>query len=80
MEYEYIKIPMIIEKREYYPQGANAPTLCTVHKCFCGNGTVEHHRVPGFDDEWFEFQCKKCDQKYEPFIDQCGPQWKVYLR
>lgn len=79
MEYKYIKIPRIIEKREYYPDGANAPTLVNVHECFCKKGTVEHHRVPGFNDEWFEIKCKKCEKKYEPFIDRCGSEWKVYL-
>ena len=35
MDYEYRKIPKIIEKREYYEDGANIATQVTVHKCFC---------------------------------------------
>lgn len=79
MEYEYKKIPKIIEQREYYPNGANTPTLVTVHKCFCKKGTIEYHRVPGFNDEWFEIKCPTCEKKYEPFIDRCGNEWKVYF-
>ncbi len=81
MDSEYKKIPRIIRKKEYYPEGANTPTLVNVHKCFCllGKGTIEHHRVPGFDDEWFEIKCKKCEKKYEPFIDRCGDKWKLYF-
>lgn len=81
MDYIYKKIPKIIKKKEYYPDGANAPTMVDVHKCFClfGRGTVEHHRVPGFNDEWFEIKCKKCEKKYEPFIDQCGDMWQLYF-
>ena len=80
MDCIYKKIPKIIEKREYYPDGANTPTLVNVHKCFCilGKGTVEHHRVPGFNDEWFEIKCKRCEKRYEPFIDRCGDRWMVY--
>ena len=78
MDYEFVKIPKVLEKKEYYPDGANVPTQCTVHRCLCGKGTIEFHCVPGFDDEWFEIKCLKCEKKYEPFIDRCGPQWKVY--
>ena len=79
MDYEYKKIPKIIEKREYYEDGANIATQVTVHKCFCKKGTIEHHRVLGFNDEWFVFCCPACEEKYYPFIDQCGPKWKVYF-
>ena len=43
MKFEYKKIPKIIKKKEYYLDGANAPTMVDVHKCFClfGRGTVE---------------------------------------
>ena len=78
MECEYQKIPKIVEQKEYYPQGANIPTQLTVYECFCGKGKIEYHRVPGFDDDWFVFRCCKCEKKYQPFIDQCGSEWKVY--
>ena len=54
MDYEFVKIPKVLGKKEYYPDGANVPTQCTVHRCLCGKGTIEFHCVPGFDDEWFE--------------------------
>lgn len=81
MDCEYKKIPKIITRKEYYPDGANTPTLVNVHRCFCKirKGTIEHHMVPGFNDEWFEIKCKKCEKKYEPFIDQSGSEWKVHL-
>lgn len=79
MDYEYKKIPRLIEKKEYYPDGANSPTIVEVHKCFCRKGTIEYHYVPGFNDDWFEINCERCDEKYHPFIDICGRKWKVYL-
>lgn len=74
------RIPRIVKRTEYYPEGANTTTLLTVHKCFCffGKGRIEHHRVPGFNDEWFEIKCKKCEKKYEPYIDQIGDEWILY--
>ena len=78
MRSEYKKIPMVIEKKEYCPEGANHPTLVTVYQCFCGKGTVEHHRVPGFNDEYFEICCEACDGKYA-HIEQCGREWLVDL-
>ncbi len=79
MDYEYKPIPKVIEEKEYYPKGANCPTQVTVYECFCKKGRVEYHRVPGFGDEWFEIRCPKCKRKYEPYIDRCGYEWKVYL-
>ena len=72
-DYKYKRIPRVIrrEMRDY--------TQVTVHKCFCRRGTIEHCRVPGFDDEWFDILCPRCAKKYEPYIDQCGPTWRVYL-
>ena len=81
MDCVYKKIPKIIKKTEYYQDGANTPTRVDVHKCFCllGKGTVERHYVPGFNDEWFEIKCKKCEKKYEPYIDRCGDKWTLYF-
>ena len=72
-DYIYKKIPRVIrrEERDY--------TQVAIHKCFCRRGTIEHCRVPGFDDEWFEILCPRCAKKYEPYIDQCGPMWRVYF-
>ena len=79
MTYEYKAIPEILERKEILPKGANLATQVTVHRCFCGQGTVEYHCVPGFDDWWFELHCDACKAKYSPVIDRCGSQWKVYL-
>ena len=78
MEYKYKRIPKVIERKDYYPDGANCPTQVTVHKCFCRRGTIEHHCVRGFGDEWFEIKCKKCEEKYS-YIELVGYEWKVYL-
>ena len=80
MEYDYKRIPKIVEKKEIYPDGANSPTRVDVHKCFCKKGFIEHCTVPGFGDEWFEIKCNECSKKYHDFIDLCGDEWKVYLK
>ena len=46
MDYEYKDRPEQIGKRQYLPDGANCPTEVTIFRCFCGGGSVEHHRVP----------------------------------
>ena len=79
MKSENKEIPKIIERKEYYPKGANMPTSINVHECFCKKGTIEHHYVSGFNDEWFVIKCPNCKRKYQPFIDRCGYEWKVYL-
>ena len=80
MDFDYVKIPRIKKRTEYYEDGANTATQLTIHKCFCKKGTIEHHKVPGFDDDWFEINCPICDEKYHSFIDVCGKEWKVYLK
>ena len=52
---------------------------CTSDQCFCRRGTIEYHYVPGFNDDWFEINCERCEEKYDSFIDRCGDKWKVYL-
>lgn len=78
MEYEYVKVPKVIERKEHYPEGSNWSTQVVVYECLCGAGTIEYYRVPGFDDDWFEFHCPACQAKYRSFIDWCGNEWKVY--
>lgn len=80
MDYEYIDIPDIVGRREELPRGANLATEITVYRCPCGNGTVEHSRVPGFDDEWFTICCPECSEKYSEAIVRQGNRWKVYKR
>ena len=77
MDQEYVAAPRIVKEKEKYEKGANVPTHITVHKCLCGWGRIEHHRVPGFDDDWFEIKCLFCKLKYHPFIDQVGDEWLV---
>ena len=78
-ESKYVKIPKLIERRSYFEDGANIATEVEVHKCICGKGRIEHHYVPGFDDDWYEFLCEDCEGKYHPFIDRSGKEWIVYL-
>lgn len=77
MDYDYKKPTKILEKREEYPDGANVPTQITVHKCFCGKGTINYECVPGFGDSYFVINCEECDEKYQ-YIELCGYEWKVY--
>ena len=72
MNSEYKKIPKVIER---YTKDCES---VAVHECFCQKGRIEHHRIPGFDDEWFEIHCPECKKKYQPYIDQSGDQWIVY--
>ena len=60
MDYDFLPIPPVIERTEYYQDGANSPTVKTVHMCICSRGTIEHHNVVGFGDEWYEIRCPKC--------------------
>jgi len=76
---EYKVIPEVIGEREYFPEGANHPTSVKVHKCFCGKGTIEHHTVSGFDDDWFEICCPECDAKYGLILQE-GNRWKVSVK
>ena len=82
MDYKYKRIPKVKKERVYYENGANVATEVTVYKCLCflGWGRIEHHRVPGFDDDWYEIHCPICKRKYHSFIDQIGQEWKVYLK
>jgi hypothetical protein len=77
-KYFYTDIPKIIRKYEEYESGANVPDRVTVHECLCGKGTVEHHSIPGFDDDYFDIQCAECNKKYS-YICQSGYQWEIYL-
>lgn len=79
MEHRYVKIPEVIEELEEMPEGGNCPTLVKVHKCLCGKGVIRHSRVPGFDDEYYEIECSRCEKKYHPIIDRVGNEWKMYL-
>ena len=78
MNYEYVKIPKIKNKRTYYEEGANVPTYVDEHECLCGKGTIEHHRVPGFDDDFFVILCEKCEERCR-YVEISGYQWKIYL-
>ena len=80
MKQKTVKIPPVVKKREHTPEGANVPTQITVYKCLCGLGRIEHHRVPGFGDDWFEFKCLLCKMRYRPIIDRSGSEWIVYPR
>ena len=73
---EQVKIPKKISEREEYPDGANHPTRVTVYKCLCGKGTIEYNCGPGFDDDWFDIICERCDEKYA-YITRCGNKWEV---
>ena len=77
-DYEYRSIPRMLEEKEVYPEGANAPTRVTVYECLCKKGRIEYHCVPGFGDDWFEIRCKACEKRYT-YIERCGYQWRVYL-
>jgi hypothetical protein len=76
---EVIKKPTkLIRKKVLYPDGANTPTYIDVHRCFCRLGRIEHHRTPGFDDDFLLIKCPMCRAKYS-YVDQCGYDWKVYM-
>lgn len=60
-----------------YPSGANSPTRVTTYVCPCGQGTVEHHDVLGFSDEYTVIRCPACKKTY-PLIELGGAQWKCY--
>ena len=79
MDYEYKDRPEQIGKRQYLPEGANCPTEVTIFRCFCGGGSVEHHRVPGFGDDWFEICCNECSKNYSEIRVE-GNRWKVFTR
>lgn len=64
MKKQTLDITKLIEKKDVYPDGANWPTRVEVYECFCGNGTIEYCRVPGFDDEYTTIECPKCKKKY----------------
>ena len=72
-DYKNKMIPRVIGHEE------RDGTHVRIHKCFCRRGTIEYCYVPGFNDDWFEIVCPRCAKKYEPYIDQCGPVWRVYL-
>ena len=79
MDYKDIKIPKLLSKREVYPEpDANIPTLIDVHRCPCGKGTVEHHRVPGFGDDFLDIICPECDEKYK-YAEVIGYTWRLYF-
>ena len=78
MDYEYIKIPKLKASREFYEKGANVPTYIDVYDCFCKKGTIEHSRVPGFDDDYITVNCAQCRKKYK-YIERVGSDFKVYL-
>jgi hypothetical protein len=78
MQKMYKKIPQLIKEREAFEGEANVPTYIRTHKCFCGKGEIDHCRVPGFSDEYFEFRCEVCEEKYHPIIDRSGDEWIVY--
>ena len=80
LEYEDLALPRRLRSRDKRPRGANCATTVTVYKCFCGFGRLVHSRVPGFDDEWFELKCRKCNKKYTSIIDWCGDELRVYLK
>ena len=68
--------------KEEYAEGANHPTTVTVHRCFCGifsRGRIEHHRVSGFDDDFFVIACPRCRKKYD-YISEMGYEWEVLER
>ena len=79
MKIEYREPTELIEKREDYEDGANVPTMIDVYKCFCGLGRIEHHRVPGFDDNYSIIKCLICKSKYR-FIDTAGHKWEIHLK
>ena len=78
MDYKYFKIPEKLCVKEEYPDGANWPTIIEEHKCFCKKGIIRYCYVPGFNDDWFEIKCPKCDEKYN-YIERIGNEWKAYL-
>ena len=51
---------------EEYPNGVNTPTVHTEYRCPCGKGTLEYVTVPGFNDDYLEICCPKCDVVYWP--------------
>lgn len=66
--------------KETYPDGANTPTTVTTHRCFCFfslRGGIEHHRTPGFDDDFFVITCPRCRKKYD-YITQSGYDWEIF--
>ena len=79
MKTEYKKIPKLIERKEEYAKGANVPTEIEVYTCFCGKGTIEHHRVPGFDDDFFVIECRECEKKYS-YVERVGNELRVYIK
>ena len=78
MNYEYVKIPKITARRTEYSDGANVPSYVDVHECICKSGSIEHHRTPGFDDDFFTIKCKDCNTKYR-YIEVSGSEWKLYF-
>ena len=67
-----------IKTYEEYPDGANVPHIHTEYKCFCKKGKIIETNVPGFEF-FITLECEKCEEKYHPFIDQCGrKEWIVY--
>ena len=78
MNYEYVEIPKIKNSKAVYEDGANVPTYIDEHECLCGSGTIEHHAVPGFSDNFIHIRCEECKKRCR-YIEISGNRWKIYL-
>ena len=68
----------VLSSKNYYPKGANSPTVITKYKCLCGWGKIIEENVIGFDDHFINIKCRRCLKKYHPFVDILGNEWVVY--
>ena len=68
-----------IKSKTIYPKGANSPTIRNYYKCLCGRGKIVEESVPGFDDSFAYFKCRRCNKKYS-YIEFTYEEWIVYKK
>lgn len=54
--------------------------VVTVYSCLCGEGHIEYHRVPGFNDDWFEIKCDKCKSDIDCISWYTPDEWLVQYK